>query len=261
MTAPQSGRGEVILIPKTFSTATNVQSVIEKYKQVRLHGLKADSHSFSSTYEEESQFSYETWQSRILNPLGRTFVSLVAPKPRQEDKPSNADIMNAGHESGALSRLLNHEWVGIVTLLGPLPFPSQLDGEQPGMKPWDPYINEGKYNVPSTVPEPDDLKDAHVVYLIVGMYVVPHARRKGHARRLVEATIKAVHDESILLGASKASITVQVEPLNSGAQRLYESAGFEVWDEALEIANRRGDISLTVSLVLEVGLKKSNRRL
>lgn len=258
MAAPQNEHGEVLLIPKTFPTTAHVESIVEKYKKIRLHGLKADPQSFSSTYEEEAQFSYETWVSRILNPLGKTFVSLIEADSQQENDSPNTDLTNAGNEHAALSRLLNDEWVGIVTLLGHVLFPSELDGEKPGMKPWDVYISHGKYSIPLTVPKPDDLKGAHVVYLIVGMYVVPHARRKGHARRLVKATVKAVHDEAIALGASKASITVQVEPNISGARRLYESAGFEVWDEAVEIANRQGDISLTVCLVQEVDLRDFN---
>lgn len=248
--------GEILLIPKAFPSPSHLDSIVERYKRVRLHGLRADPQSFSSTYEKESQFTDDTWLSRIQNPLGKTFVSAVESHQQSASElstsPSETENQNA-----VLRALLQKEWVGIVTLLGPVRFPSELEGQHSDIKPWDVYIKHGKYTLAMTDPEPDHFKDAHVVYLIVGMFVLPHARRSGHARRLVEATIKAVHDESTAFGAVKASITVQVEPGNVNARRLYESVGFDVWDEAVEIVNRRGGTSLTVSLVRETDFKDS----
>lgn len=118
--------------------------------------------------------------------------------------------------------------MGIVTLLGPIRLPSGPGEQQSDVNPWDIYINAGKYSLPLTKSTPDSFEGAHVVYLIVGMFVLPYARRRGHARRLVEATIRAVYDEGTALGASMASVTVQVGPGNVNARRLYEKMGFKV---------------------------------
>lgn len=255
MSAPPLDQGEILIIPKTFPSASHLVAIVERYKHVRLHGLQVDPLSFSSTYEEESRFSHDTWLSRIQNPLGKTFVSAVESRQRFTNEPPKI-LSGAENNDDGLQNLLRKEWVGIVTLLGPVRFPRELGDQQSDIKPWDVYIKHGKYSLALTDIELDEFEGAHVVYLIVGMFVLPHARRKGHAHRLVEAIIKTVQDEVIALGAVKAGITVQVEPGNVNARRLYESVGFEVWDEAVEIANRCGGASLTVSLVKEIYLKK-----
>lgn len=256
MSVPPIDSGEILLIPQAFPSPSHLDSIVERYKDVRLHGLRIDPQSFSSTYEEESQFTDDTWLSRVQNPLGKTFVSAVEPHEQSASELSTSPS-ETENDDAVLRGLLQKEWVGIVTLLGPVRFPSELEGQYCDIKPWDVYLKHGKYSLAMTDPDPDRFKGAHVVYLIVGMFVLPHARRRGHARRLVEATIKAIHDEAAALGAAKASITVQVEPGNVNARRLYESVGFDVWDQAVEIVNRRGGTSLTVSLVRETDMKDS----
>lgn len=254
MSAPQSDFGEVVLVPKTFPSPAHLDCIVELYKGVRLRGLQADPKSFSSTYEGESQFPYDTWLSRIQNPLGKTFVLVIElDSPSRTKLPSNRAI-EVADGCDALQRLLRKEWVGIVTLLGPAQLPGCIGGEQSDAKPWDAYIKDGKYSIPATSLASGNSEGAHVVYCIVGMFVLPHARRKGHARRLIEATINAARDEALAYGAVKVSVTVQVEPGNANAQRLYEGVGFEVWDEAVMIANGHGATSLTVSLVKEIYL-------
>lgn len=256
MSVPPIDSGEILLIPKAFPSPSHLDSIVERYKNVRLHGLRVDPLSFSSTYEEESQFTDDTWLSRVQNPLGKTFVSAVEPHQQcANELPTHSS--ETENKDAVLRGLLQKEWVGIVTLLGPVRFPSELEGQHSDIMPWDVYINHGKYSLVMTDLDRDHFKGAHVVYLIVGMFVQPHARRRGHARRLVEATIKTVHNEATALGAVKASITVQVEPSNVNARRLYENVGFEVWDAAVEIVHRRGGTSLTVSLVRETDLKDS----
>lgn len=257
MSAPPLDQGEILIIPKASPFPSHLDAIVERYKRVRLHGLRVDPLSFSSTHEEESRFSHDTWLSRIQNPLGKIFVSAV--ETRQQPAYELPNILSGAENNNAVfQNLLRKEWLGIVTLLGPVRFPSELGEQQSDIKPWDVYIKHGKYSLALTDTKLDEFKDAHVVYLIVGMFVLPHARRRGHAHRLVEAIIKTVKDETTALGAVKASITVQVEPGNVNARRLYESGGFEVWDEAIKIANHRGGISLTVSLVKEIYLKATS---
>ncbi|KAJ5219478.1 uncharacterized protein N7498_001577 [Penicillium cinerascens] len=76
MTAPHT-IGEALLIPKTFQSQQSLDEIVERYKNLRLHGLQVDPKSFSSTYEVESQFSPAIWRSRLQNPAGQTFVSVA----------------------------------------------------------------------------------------------------------------------------------------------------------------------------------------
>ncbi|KAJ6120653.1 hypothetical protein N7523_004933 [Penicillium sp. IBT 18751x] len=249
MSAPHLDSGEVILIHKTSIAPVHLKLVAHRYKNIRLHGLKADPASFSSTYEFESQFSSDVWLSRIQNPLGKTFAAVIDSDVEPDDQINDTWSPQTEGAPSTVRGLLRKDWVGIATLIGPVPFPSECDTTK--RKPWDAFIRDGKYQIPSNPVEPDILKGAHIVYVIVGMFVLPHARRKGHARRLLEAIIKAAEEESKLFGVSKTSITVQTEPGNVGAKQLYEKTGFEAWDDVL-IENRRGASSPAVSLVMEV---------
>ena len=250
MVAPHHS-SEVILIPKTLTGSKHLQDIVERYKGLRLHGLKVDPRSFSSTYERESQFTYEIWRSRIQSPLGKTFVSVI--DPDQDSDVSCGKTIPTVKDTSSLLRLLRKDWVGIVTLVGPTLFSKEdLDTGTVPSKPWEVYMKDGEYNIPLTAPETEDLSGSHVVYLVVAMFVSPEARHKGNGRRLMEAVLGSAREEVKERGISKASVTLQVDSGNDNAQRLYESVGFKVEDSNLQMKNRRGEMTNAASLVLEI---------
>ncbi|KAJ5633858.1 hypothetical protein N7528_001700 [Penicillium herquei] len=257
MNAPLS-TSEVLLIPKLFPSTEDLEAVVQRYKKLRLHGLKVDPKSFSSTYGEESEFAPGTWRSRVLNLMSKTFVAASDPSPDAQSNDPNLEFVpetRFNEQDPNLSALLRKEWVGIATLVGPIPLhASTVNEDHTTPKPWDAFIKDRKYNIPSGIPNHGDIKGSHIVYLVVGMFILPEARRKGHASRLLEALIKKVREEASMLGASQASITLQAEPGNDSAVRLYEKLGFTVWDEALPMENMKGDVSYMVSLAKEVEL-------
>ncbi|KAJ5729007.1 uncharacterized protein N7483_003515 [Penicillium malachiteum] len=254
MAAPLS-TSEVLLIPKAFPSTESLEEVVQRYKKLRLHGLKVDPKSFSSTYSEESNFLPETWRSRVLNPMSKTFVAATDPDPGAQPNDTNFELIPETQFIGKdphLVGLLRKEWVGIATLLGPIPLlASAVNEDNTTTKPWDAFIKDRKYNIPSGSPALEDVEGSHLVYLVVGMFISPEARRKGHASRLLEALIKEMREEASRHGTSKASITLQTEPGNDNAVRLYERLGFTVWDEALPMENMKGDISYMASLAKE----------
>lgn len=254
MAAPHLETDEVILLPKAFSHPTLEKEVVNRYKQLRLHGLKVDPQSFSSTYEDESKFGDEVWLSRIQNAVGKTFAAVTDSNTQSEASTAEA-LVETGDANNALQRLLRKEWVGIVTLLGPGVFSRPNEGVATGLnQPYEVFIQYNKYQIPMSTSELGDLSGAHLVYLVVGMFVSPSGRRRGHGQRLMEAAIAATTEEVRALGGSKVSITLQVESGSLGAQRLYERVGFKVVDEAVVIENRQGAKSNVVCLELEVDL-------
>ncbi|OAL07132.1 hypothetical protein IQ06DRAFT_7477 [Phaeosphaeriaceae sp. SRC1lsM3a] len=69
----------------------------QNYKALRLSALKQSPNSFSSTYEIESRFPDEWWESRLQLPRRETFICVA------KGDSSSAD-----------------EWVAQVTLIGPV---------------------------------------------------------------------------------------------------------------------------------------------
>ncbi|KAJ5987234.1 hypothetical protein N7451_011599 [Penicillium sp. IBT 35674x] len=248
MTTPHT-TGEALLIPKTFQSQRSLEEIVERYKTLRLHGLQVDPKSFSSTYEIESQFSPAIWRSRLQNPAGQTFVS-VANSDKQGMDIGTAVPTEPRDSDTSLQRLLRKDWVGIVTLLGPVLYKPDAD-RGASAKPWDVFIKDRKYDIPQSALD-GDIKKEDVAYLVVAMFVLPDARRKKHASQLLETLIQTVRKDAVAREVSKASITIQVEPENGAAQRLYEKLGFEVWDNALPLENKRGETNHVVSLVMEV---------
>jgi GNAT superfamily N-acetyltransferase len=251
MAAPHL-ESEVILVPKTFSLSLLEQEVVNRYRKLRLHGLRVDPQSFSSTYEDESQFPDSTWLSRIHNPVGKTFAA-VANLENQPEASTDGVFVHLHDTDDTFTRLLRKEWVGIVTMLGPGLFSRPNETVATGLsQPYEVFIRDRKYQVPLTTSELSDLSGAHLVYLVAGMFVSPSARRRGHGQHLMDAVIAAATEEARVLGAHKVSITLQVESSNLGAQRLYERVGFKVVDESVVIENRLGAKSNVVCLEMEV---------
>lgn len=248
MAAPRPESDEVILVPKPYAAPILEQAVVERYKKLRLHGLQVDPQSFSSTYEDESQFADEVWLSRIYNPAGKTFAAVTG----SDYQPENTtETLVQAHDTN--DALQGKEWVGIVTLLGPGVFSrSNEDAATAPTQPYEVFLRDGEYRTPQKSSEVNNLTGAHLVYLIVGMFVSPSARRRGHGQRLMEAAIAAATTEARRLGGYKASITLQVNSNNLHAQRLYEKVGFKVVAGGVEVENRQGTKNIVVCLEMEV---------
>lgn len=206
--ATRPAPGDVVLLPKD----ANLQALVDRFKSNRLEALQLDPDAFGSTYESESQFTYETWLSRITNPLSKTFVALE----HQESSITSAE----DSDDSRLRRLLENEWIGTVTVLGP----KSLSGRESSLSstPWNLFTRENS----SEPPDLTSIKNSTAVYLIVGMFVSPSRRREGHGRRLVEAALTAAVEESRGASASRVIVSLVVESRNVAARRLYESVEF-----------------------------------
>jgi GNAT superfamily N-acetyltransferase len=216
---------DVSPIPKAFASPAEFHEVVNHYRNLRLQGLKLDPTSFSSTYERESQFSLGTWQSRILNPAGRTYVAVASIDNESPRHPSSIDCEQSSDKD--LHQLLQKEWVGTATIIGPKTWRRQ--DRNTTSQPWDLYIQHGEYKSPQfALSSFEEFSGAHLVYLIAGMFVTPRARGKGKGQRLLEAMASDIRKEAKAKGASAASIVIQVEPTAIDARRLYERVGFKV---------------------------------
>ncbi|KAJ5832128.1 hypothetical protein N7474_000439 [Penicillium riverlandense] len=251
MTNPTRPLGEVHRVPRTYNLPTQLHAVVERYRKLRLHGLKVDPHAFSSTYERESQFEQDKWIARIENPAGKTFVSVIPCKEPVLTREN--EIIIASDSSGALGSLLRNEWTGQLTLIGPEVLAIQGDetAETGLAKPWSVFFQDEQCIPPLTPTETMDLRGAHLVYMVVGMFVSPESRRGGHGQRLIEAAVQAAREEGQTRGAASVRIVLIVEPENHGAQKLYERTGFALWDDTV-LERNSGKLSRVLAMVREV---------
>jgi GNAT superfamily N-acetyltransferase len=85
-------------------SAPNFSTLVQKFSSLRLSALLTSPTSFSSTHALESTFTPAQWASRLSRPTVHIFVAIA--------HPSNVPSADQTVENG--------DWVGKVTLLGPL---------------------------------------------------------------------------------------------------------------------------------------------
>ena len=252
MASPRPPAGLIVPIPRTIQSPTDLDNIVQLYKTLRLEGLSVDPASFSSTFEQESQFDYETWQSRVVNPIGRTFVAVGSNGQEQ------MQVEDIEDNESAVRLLLKGRWLGLITVLGPVLFSEQSDNtsttlsEKPRLHTA--FIKNKRYDISMDAANAN-FDGAHAAFMIVGLFVLPQARRKGLAGRLIKTSMEYVREEAQRKHANKSSIAIQVAPTNAQAQSLYERLGFYVTDKAIVLTSQRGGEEQVVGLEKEVRIK------
>ncbi|KAB8238559.1 GNAT family N-acetyltransferase [Aspergillus alliaceus] len=226
----------IVPIPKEYTHQTDLETIVTRYKTLRLKGLEENPEAFSSKYEDEVKFPYEKWLARVNNPQARTFIALALDTDQVGRKYDVADH---------LALLLSQEWLGTVTIVGPRILPE--DDKTLSKAPWDVFL-------PREVPVASRglFRNSTLTYMLGGMFVLEAGRRKGHARRMIEQAVKEVRAEATGVGASRALVVSITERNNDAARRLYEGCSFDVWDGELVLQIPREQEC--VAMVLDVQL-------
>ncbi|KAB8221047.1 hypothetical protein BDV33DRAFT_230509 [Aspergillus novoparasiticus] len=230
----------IALIPKEYAHQTDLEAIITRYRTLRLRGLKENPDSFSSKYEDEVDFPYEKWLARVTNPQARSFIAY--------DDPTNNNV-------DSLSLLLSREWLGTVTIVGPRLLPQ--DNETLSKAPWGMFLPPEE-----RVLSEGETRDATLVYMLGGMFVLETGRRKGNGRRLIERAVSEARTEAIEAMASRVLVVSIAERKNDAARRLYENCSFDVWDDelVLQIPRHKECVAMVLDLRLEAGLPDSLER-
>jgi ribosomal protein S18 acetylase RimI-like enzyme len=165
----------------------SVSALAQKYKTLRLSALLQSPGSFSSTYEIESGFTDEWWESRLQLPGRETFICAA-----------NA----VGDDIG--------EWAGQVTLLGPVAAPSYLLPETAQQPPVIPDQEEEKWQMLSlfTLPTHRGKGVAKSLCLEVFRWLRENEVSNNESR------------------PKQIRVRIMVKPENTATVKLYEGLGF-----------------------------------
>jgi len=172
-----------------IDSRSSLPSLAQKYKSLRLSALTQSPGSFSSTYDMESRFTDEFWQSRLQIPSRETFVCVA-----------HAPEISAGEG----------EWVAQVTLLGPISA-SSYNLPEPAQQP--PVV-------------PDETEEK---WQMLSLYTLPTHRGKGIGKMLCREVFswlktKDVADREQQL--KQLRVRIMVKPENTVTVKLYEGLGF-----------------------------------
>ncbi|KAL4733489.1 hypothetical protein BDV11DRAFT_213771 [Aspergillus similis] len=224
---------KILQIPKQYSKPESLAEIVTSYRALRLAALQRSPEAFTSTYAREAQFDDNTWTIRVLNPLATIFIAL---------SPDNTSKDRGVRPDDDENTIMKRPWLGQLTLMGPVFFP--INDKKATRAPWELLKN---IDFAQAAKEAASIPaGSNVVYVLVGMYVLPEGRGAGNGQRLLEAAIRAV-DEERKTKKVNATVIVLVARANEKAKRLYERVGFAAWEEGVDI---EGEAHWALSLTL-----------
>ncbi|KAH7129244.1 hypothetical protein EDB81DRAFT_764393 [Dactylonectria macrodidyma] len=187
---------KVVTLPKSLPDPAQWEQLIAKFKAFRLLSLKLSPEAFGSSYAREEAFPRDTWVSRLNNPVA--FNTIVVPDPQ----PGATDD---------LSLILNSDWLGSLTAVGPLESKTAAKTYEQRMHLCPDIVDFGP-------PAPG----IESTYVLNAVYVLPAERRKGLASLTIEYAKRLVVETE----GGKVTLALILEFDNVPARRSYEKAGF-----------------------------------
>ncbi|KAK7535960.1 uncharacterized protein J3D65DRAFT_626929 [Phyllosticta citribraziliensis] len=189
----------IFALPRNCPDPSIWKDLVERQKTFRLMALQNSPQAFSSTYEKEVQFAFETWENRLKDTQATTFVAVATLESRDPGKRGNLDM----------SAILAGDWLGHLVL-----FEIGDDSENSPSK------------ASSSTESEDQAGDALPVrrFRLAGMFVKPATQRMGVGRTLLEHAIWTIRSQV----GKDVRFTLVVDADNDAARSLYERSGFRV---------------------------------
>lgn len=217
-----------------ISKTTDIPTLARKYRELRLKALKAYPASFSSTYELEAGFSDTDWIALITCPGREIFVCVVVPS----DSDSNSDIAQSSSEG--ISE--GGEWVGQVTLRGPLPPNEQFDFPLPeNEENENERANQSRKHSTENEQQDEEQRgeeegiEEKECWQMLSLFTLPSHRGQGLGKGLCQEALNYVHLNINLdyghgyqrdVVPRRVLVRLMVKSENTGAVELYERLRF-----------------------------------
>ncbi|KAG9504909.1 hypothetical protein J7337_004890 [Fusarium musae] len=185
---------KALTLPKSLSDPSQWDKLVDQSKNFRLLSLQQSPESFSSNYAREANFTKDTWEARLSNPLASSIIIVFDPNPGTVDD---------------LSLILNQPWLASLILYGPLE-------AKTAAKTWE---DRQKFESGSLYfgPIADEIESAYVLNAIY--------RRKGLANKLIEYAKELAARQK---EGKKVMLVLLVNFNSVAAMKCYEKSGFEV---------------------------------
>ncbi|KAH7139834.1 hypothetical protein B0J13DRAFT_558544 [Dactylonectria estremocensis] len=189
---------KVITLPKSLPDPAQWEQLIARYKAFRLLSLQLSPEAFGSSYAREAAFPREAWVSRLSNPVA--FNTIVVPDPQ----PGSTDN---------LSLVLNADWLGALTIVGPLESKTAARTYEQKMHLCPDIVDFGP-------PAPG----VESTYVLNAVYVLPAERRKG----LASLTVENAKQLAVEIEGSTVTLALILDFDNVPATKSYEKSGFKL---------------------------------
>ena len=158
----------------------------KNYRDLRLNALKTSPQSFSSTYETEAAFTDADWIDRLTTPDREVFI--CAATPVNQEKSLNSA-----------------QWIGQVTLRGPLPSSDFSLPESSGQAPVKSDEEEERWQM-------------------LSLFILPGHRGSGVGSNLCLEALNYLR--SYRSSPLVVHVRLMVKPDNHATVKLYQRLGF-----------------------------------
>ena len=211
---------EIVTIPPPHNghmSDSELTTIANKFREIRLKSLQIAPEAFASTYEGESRRGLEHTLERLRNPKATHFIALKESNQRHPSSERGSDI----------ERLLDQEWLGLIVLLGPVEDTSESVSTEK-----DPFLNMAGSGKEESMIADSEMRDSLTAlhFHLNAVFVDPAARGMGLGGSLIDAAVQRARRETNKYHAS-LRVTISVYDKNKAARKIYEKAGFEVVDE------------------------------
>ncbi|KAF2843010.1 hypothetical protein M501DRAFT_985165 [Patellaria atrata CBS 101060] len=181
----------------TFSTiripkgTPHIESLAEQFKDFKLTALQASPEAFAAKFEDENLLPTAVWVKRLTTPGHQIFIALATHDAEEDD----------------VTKLLKGSWIGMFTLIGPVPYDEFIWPE-------------------SGAPLPGS-DGTETRWQMTALYTNPDYRGKGIAKKLINTAIDFGQEYSQTLGPGvKTRFRLFVHPNNTVVLKMYEGMGF-----------------------------------
>ncbi|KAF3004424.1 hypothetical protein E8E13_010380 [Curvularia kusanoi] len=189
----------LVIPPYSDLPPNTLTPLAHKLRTFKLNALLSDPNAFSQSHAAESQLPLSAWEARVSNPDFRIVVCVVHNDnsdfigeregvEKDEKRKQSAD---------AVERLLNSNWAGTFTLVGPV-----------AQDTW--VFQESGQPTPGT---DEEEKRWH----LTSLFVLPEHRGRGLAAKLTLAALEA-----------GTSISQSFPPPVSGSQKVHLNTRFRL---------------------------------
>lgn len=179
------------------SDSADTATYAEAYSQLRLKGLQQSPGSFSSTFEEELRLSNDEKIERLLRKKRSVIIAAV--------------------DSGDSTPLCSQEWVGSVTILGPMTRDEYL-------APFADKDLKSQWPSLATTTKSAASNSKTISYWhMTALYVDATHRRQGLAKKLCDAAFQMIEQET---EHSLHELRIIIKHGNFGVAQMYEALDF-----------------------------------
>ncbi|KAF2475722.1 uncharacterized protein BDR25DRAFT_391219 [Lindgomyces ingoldianus] len=180
------------IIARIPTNSSRLPELVAKFRDAKLEALEAEPTGFAVKYADEVLHPLSLWQQRLTSP---SIILICVAK-------SDTSIPNTEEEA-----LIAGDWIGMVTIRGPLPYST--------------------FQLPESGQPVPDNPNGETRWHLSNLYTSQVHRGKGLGKKLVISALDIAREQARMLDKMRARIRLFCNPSKTVLVTMYKGMGFE----------------------------------